>query len=192
MPTTWNCQISHFVKDVNARKWLSFSFPHLQCSLSEFNCRKICQHWQTERNGISAVRFEAAYSLFKWHFRCYIRLFCLSCLLMYDYFSWVFGDVMFCKVPAFLMLICILKEKVKLQVFKIASQNINPFPGWTACSHLCESKDNFVILLVKGGRGLWNHIRMSTILLQRQEKNGKNHEKLTLILFHYATALSSI
>ena len=108
------------------------------------------------------------------------------------YFGWVFGDVMFCKVPAFRMLICILKEKVKLQVFKTASQNINPFPGWTACSQLCESKDNFFILLVKGGRGLWNHIRMSTILPKRQEKNGKNHEKLTLILFHYPTALSSI
>ena len=33
--TTWNCQISRFVEEVNTRQRLSFSFPELRCSLLE-------------------------------------------------------------------------------------------------------------------------------------------------------------
>ena len=38
--STWNFLISRFLEDVNARRWLSFSFPELRYSLLEFISRK--------------------------------------------------------------------------------------------------------------------------------------------------------
>ena len=41
MTTTWKCLISRFVKDVNSRQQLYFSFPEIWYSLSEFNYKQI-------------------------------------------------------------------------------------------------------------------------------------------------------
>ena len=43
--TMWNCPISRFVKDVNARRRISFTFLKLQYSPLEFNSRNICQNF---------------------------------------------------------------------------------------------------------------------------------------------------
>ena len=58
--TTWKCLISRFVEDGNTGQQLSFSFVELWYSPSELNCQKIANIWQTERDGISAIKFEAA------------------------------------------------------------------------------------------------------------------------------------
>ena len=58
--TTWNCLISRFVEDGNKRQQLSFSFPELWCSPLEFNSKKIANIWRSKRDGISAIKFEAA------------------------------------------------------------------------------------------------------------------------------------
>ena len=42
--TTWKCQISRFMEYVKTRQRLSFPFPELRYSLSEFNSRENCQH----------------------------------------------------------------------------------------------------------------------------------------------------
>ena len=83
--TTWKCQISLFVEDVNTRQQLSFSFPELWYSLLEFKSRDICQHltnWMSwnKRDKV----WDRANSLFKCRFgnrrwrRC-----CLSFLISY-------------------------------------------------------------------------------------------------------------
>ena len=54
-----NALISRFVEDVNTRQRLSFSFPELWYSLLELNSRKNANIWRIERDGISAIRFEA-------------------------------------------------------------------------------------------------------------------------------------
>ena len=54
---TWKCIISRFVEDVNTRQQLS----ELWYNLLEFNSRKkISNIWRIERDGISAIKFEAA------------------------------------------------------------------------------------------------------------------------------------
>ena len=58
--TTWNCLISRFVEDGNKRQQLSLSLPELCCSPLEFNSNKIANIWRIERDGISAIKFEAA------------------------------------------------------------------------------------------------------------------------------------
>ena len=57
--TTWNCLISRFVEDGNKRQ-LSFSLPELWCRPSEFISKKFANIWRTERDGTSAIKFEAA------------------------------------------------------------------------------------------------------------------------------------
>ena len=56
----WNCLISRFVEDGNRRQQLSFPFPELWCSSLEFNSQKISNIWRIKRDGISAIKFEAA------------------------------------------------------------------------------------------------------------------------------------
>lgn len=73
---------------------------------------------------------------------------------MYGYFGWVFGDVMFCKVHAFWMLICILNEKVKLQVFKIACQSVNPFPLTQLVATYVNPRTTLSSYLWRGERSL--------------------------------------
>ena len=58
--TTWKCLISRFVKDGNTGQQLSFSFLELWHSPSELNSQKIANMWQIKRDGISAIKFEAA------------------------------------------------------------------------------------------------------------------------------------
>ena len=58
--TTWKCLISRFVEDGNTGQQFSFSFLELWYSPSELNSQKIANIWQTERDGISAIKFEAA------------------------------------------------------------------------------------------------------------------------------------
>ena len=58
--TTWKCLISRFVEDGNTGQQLSFSFLELWYSPSELNSQKIANIWQTEPDGISAIKFEAA------------------------------------------------------------------------------------------------------------------------------------
>ena len=58
--TTWKCLISRFVEDGNTGQQLSFSFLELWYSPSELNSQKIAIIWQTEQDGISAIKFEAA------------------------------------------------------------------------------------------------------------------------------------
>ena len=53
--------MSSFVEDVNTRRRLSLSFPELRYGLLEFNSRtKNVNIWRIERDGISAIKFEAA------------------------------------------------------------------------------------------------------------------------------------
>ena len=58
--TTWKCIISRFVEDGNTGQQLSFSFLELWHSPSELNSQKIANIWQTEQDGKSAIKFEAA------------------------------------------------------------------------------------------------------------------------------------
>ena len=81
--TKWKCLISRFVKGVNTREWLSFSFPELWYSLLKFNSRKIYQHlmnW-TSWNKCNKV-WNRANSLFKWHFHSHRWRCCLSSLII--------------------------------------------------------------------------------------------------------------
>ena len=56
--TTWNCLISRFVEDWNKRQLLSFLFLNFDAlSPLEFNFKKV---WRIKRDGISAIKFEAA------------------------------------------------------------------------------------------------------------------------------------
>ena len=56
--TTWNCLISRFVEDGNKRQLLSFLFLNFDAlSPLEFNFKKV---WRIKRDGISAIKFEAA------------------------------------------------------------------------------------------------------------------------------------
>ena len=61
MATTWKCLISRIVKVVKTKQRLCFSFPELRHTL-EFCSRKkkIASIWRIERDGISAIKFEAA------------------------------------------------------------------------------------------------------------------------------------
>ena len=61
MATTWKCLISRIVKVVNTKQRLCFSFPELRHTL-EFCSRKKknARIWRIERDGISAIKFEAA------------------------------------------------------------------------------------------------------------------------------------
>ena len=59
--TTWKCLISRFAENVNTRQHLHLSFPELRYSLLELNSpKKIAYIWRTERDGISAIKFEEA------------------------------------------------------------------------------------------------------------------------------------
>ena len=58
--TTWQWLISGFVKDGNLRQQLSFSFPALWYSPLEFNSKQFANIWWIKRDGISAIKFEAA------------------------------------------------------------------------------------------------------------------------------------
>ena len=50
-----------FVEDGNKKQQLSFSFPELWCSPWEsVNSKKFANIWRIKRDGISAVKFEAA------------------------------------------------------------------------------------------------------------------------------------
>ena len=77
---TWKWLISRFVEDGNTRQQLSFSFPELWCSPSEFSSKKIANLWRIHRDGISAIKFEAArihFLTWTWRFRsrrrrCYL------------------------------------------------------------------------------------------------------------------------
>ena len=70
-----------FCRGLERRQRLSFSFPELWYSLSEFNSRKICQHLtnRTTWNERDKVR-SSAKSLFKWRFRRRRRHCCSSSL----------------------------------------------------------------------------------------------------------------
>ena len=58
--TTWKCLISRFVEDGNTGQQLSFSFLELWYSPSELSSQKIANIWRIKRDGISAIKFEAA------------------------------------------------------------------------------------------------------------------------------------
>ena len=58
--TTWKCLISRFVGDENTRQQLPFSFPVLWCSPLEFNSKTFANIWWIKRDGINAIKFEAA------------------------------------------------------------------------------------------------------------------------------------
>ena len=57
---TWKCPISRFVEDGNTRQQLSFSFAELWCSPLESASKKIANIQTIKRDGISAIKFEAA------------------------------------------------------------------------------------------------------------------------------------
>ena len=52
--------ITFTVEDGNARQKLSFSFPELWYSVLEFNSNTFVNIWRSKRDGISAIKFEAA------------------------------------------------------------------------------------------------------------------------------------
>ena len=70
LTTTWKCLISCFVEDVNIRQRLSFPFPELLCHFLEFT--------SSERDGISAIKFDAARIHFLVTFSSLLLLCCLS------------------------------------------------------------------------------------------------------------------
>ena len=57
---TWNWLFSRFLEDGNKRQQFSFSFPELWRSPLEFNSKKFAYIWRIKRDGISAIKFEAA------------------------------------------------------------------------------------------------------------------------------------
>ena len=75
--------ISRFVKDVNTRQRLSFSFPRLWYSLLEFNSRRISQHKLTNWTGWNKRDnvWSSANSLFNRRFRSRRHYCCLRSLL---------------------------------------------------------------------------------------------------------------
>ena len=81
--TTWNCLISRFVENGNTRQQLSFSFPELWYSPLEIKFKPFANIWRIKRDGISAIKFEAA----RIHFlsdvfvRSRRRCWCLNSLL---------------------------------------------------------------------------------------------------------------
>ena len=52
--------ISRFVEDGNKRQQFFFSFPKLWYGPLEFNSKKVANIWRIKRDGISAIKFEAA------------------------------------------------------------------------------------------------------------------------------------
>jgi len=77
--TSWNFLISRFVKDVNTRKRLTFSFSEFKDKLLEFHSRKIRQNLTNwTRWNRSEVVWSTANSLFAWRFRYRRRRRCLS------------------------------------------------------------------------------------------------------------------
>ena len=58
--TTWKYQISRFVEDGNTKQQFSFSFPELWYNPLEFNSKKFANIWRIKRDGMSAIKFEAA------------------------------------------------------------------------------------------------------------------------------------
>ena len=64
---TWKCLFSHFMESVNTRERFWFPFLERRYSLLEFNSsKKVGIIWRIEREGICAVKFEAAWiHLFK-------------------------------------------------------------------------------------------------------------------------------
>ena len=96
-----------FCRGLERRQRLSFSFPELWYSLSEFNSRKICQHltnW-TSSNKRDKV-WSSANSLFKWRFRRRRRPCCSSSLSL-----------------------CQSLEQAKIIYFKKLIRLIWPFPS---------------------------------------------------------------
>ena len=63
MTTTWNFLISRCVEDVNPGR-LPFSLPELRCGLLDFNSKHYANIWRTGRDGISAIKFRAAWIYF--------------------------------------------------------------------------------------------------------------------------------
>ena len=57
---TWKCPISRLVEDGNTRQQLSFSFAELWCSPLESASKKLANIRRIKRDGISAIKFEAA------------------------------------------------------------------------------------------------------------------------------------
>ena len=72
--TTRNCLISRFFEDVNTTQLLNFFFLNFDTV-----SRNIVSIWQIERDGISAIKFQAArlHSLIDWRFRSHRRRCCL-------------------------------------------------------------------------------------------------------------------
>ena len=81
--TTWEYPIWRFIAGRNIRQQLSFSFPELWYSSLEFKGKKKNANiWRIKRDGISAIKFEAARTIFfQWRFRRYRRHCCLSTLI---------------------------------------------------------------------------------------------------------------
>ena len=85
LTTTLNGLISRFVEDANTRQRLSFSFPELRCSLSEFNSTTNCQHLtKWSRWNKRDTVWSSATSLFKWRFRSRRRRCCSNSLFNND------------------------------------------------------------------------------------------------------------
>ena len=51
---------SRFVEDGNTKQQLSFSFPELWYSPLELKSKNFANIWRIERDGISAIKFQAA------------------------------------------------------------------------------------------------------------------------------------
>ena len=79
--TTWNCLISRFVENGNTRQQLSFSFPELWYSPLEFNSKPFANIWRIKWDGISAIKFEAAWIHFLSDVFFRSRLCCLNSFL---------------------------------------------------------------------------------------------------------------
>ena len=77
---------SRFVEDGNTRQQLSFSFPELWYSPLKFNFKNISANiWRNKRDGISAIKFEAARIHFLSDvFAAVARRCCLSSLISND------------------------------------------------------------------------------------------------------------
>ena len=96
---TWKCVNSRFVEGGNTRQPLSFSFPELWYSATEFNSKKNCQRLtnQTGWNKRDKV-WSSVNSLFRWRFRFRLRRrCCLSSLVSLPRWWSVIGQTETCR-----------------------------------------------------------------------------------------------
>ena len=126
--TTWKCLISCFVEDGNTRQQLSFSFPEFWYSPLEFNSKTFSNIWRIERDGISAIKFEAA----RIHFLSYVFLTVAVVVawLPIDFSSYSL-KLRYFYYPLSMLLVILINNNCDYNVQKFYKQIMRLAVGWT-------------------------------------------------------------